>query len=85
MATLGFDSVDTLAAWPDSNGVKPLKEEFIRDHLSPDPTATAAAATAANDADYAKVTSLLGVNWLMNFAVLTHRSKQLASNIGILI
>ncbi|KAK8083897.1 hypothetical protein PG996_002678 [Apiospora saccharicola] len=45
MATLGgFDSVDKpLAAWLDSNGVKPFKEEFIRDHLSADPT--------VNDAD----------------------------------
>ncbi|KAK8140102.1 hypothetical protein PG984_000168 [Apiospora sp. TS-2023a] len=63
--TLGFDSVDTLTTWLDSDGVKPFKEEFFRDHLSADSTATA----NTDGADYAKVTNLLGVNSIMNFAV----------------
>lgn len=60
-ATLGFDSVDALNTWLDSAGVKPFKEEFIRDYLRSDLT--------ADNADYEKVTNLLGVNSILNFAV----------------
>lgn len=59
--TLGFDSDDALTAWLEGSGVQPFKEEFVRDYLSSDST--------ADDADYAKVTNLLGVNSILNFAV----------------
>ncbi|KAK6841169.1 hypothetical protein PG989_010271 [Apiospora arundinis] len=58
---LGFSDIESLNTWLDSDGVKPYKDEFIADYLSHN--------RAADDADYAKVTNLMGVNAIMNFVV----------------
>ncbi|KAK8087786.1 hypothetical protein PG997_002747 [Apiospora hydei] len=58
--TLGLDSIEALTDWLESPGVKPFMDEFVSDYLTNNPT--------ANDADYTKVTNLLGANAVMNFA-----------------
>ena len=57
--TMGFSDLQTVNTWIDSAGVKPFKDEFIRDYLANHQTDP--------DADYQKVTNLLGVNQIMNF------------------
>ncbi|KAK8055021.1 hypothetical protein PG993_000248 [Apiospora rasikravindrae] len=58
--TLGFNSIDELNSWLESDGVKPFKEEFVLDYLTSN--------HADDDASYSTVTNLLGANTVMNFA-----------------
>ncbi|KAK7941414.1 uncharacterized protein PG986_013801 [Apiospora aurea] len=55
----GFNSITDLDSWLASDGVKPFKEEFVRDYL--------ASNHADDDASYSTVTNLLGANSLMDF------------------